>query len=361
VEFRRWLLRHARVVAVIGFPRFTFKRSGADVSASAVFLERRLAPLEHFANVPDDPIHFNLVEKVGWDLQSNRSQRIYQQDPANGERVRDANGQFVLDSDLPRVLSELYSSAVADTYTWLAEGHTAAAETRSVPTSTILAREDLCLDPKRWSVKHAQVIAAVRQVEHFALGDVIRPVVRKLRRDAGAVYRYVEIDKMYEAFGAYVAEEHFGWALPGRARLVAAPGDVFIATIWSSAGKWMIAGDEASDGRLVVTNGCTQFEVIPGREPWLADLLFGLCSELFKVQMRALATGSDGLASVTTADILSIIVPRIPSTGLRATLQQRLDDARRGHLLLPRMVRDELASAAPALDIPPRSSHVVQV
>jgi hypothetical protein len=33
--FRRWLVRHARIAAVIGFPRFTFKKSGADVSASA--------------------------------------------------------------------------------------------------------------------------------------------------------------------------------------------------------------------------------------------------------------------------------------------------------------------------------------
>jgi type I restriction enzyme M protein len=41
VRFRRWLLGHARIAAVIGFPRFTFKRSGADVSASVVVFERR--------------------------------------------------------------------------------------------------------------------------------------------------------------------------------------------------------------------------------------------------------------------------------------------------------------------------------
>jgi type I restriction enzyme M protein len=378
-QFRSWLLRQARVVAVIGFPRFTFKRSGADVSASAVFFERRLEPLEDLASLPDDPIHFNLIEKVGWDLQTNRSQRIYRRDPTNGERVRDATGQFVLDSDLPRVLAELYSSAATDACPWLAEGRSAAGKHRphaahapattarggtephSVPTSAILERSDLCLDPKRWCVKHAQVISAVRQVSHFALGDVIRPVVRKLRKQAGALYRYVEIEKIYETFGAYVADEYFGWALPGRARLVAAPGDLFIANIWSSAGKWMIAGDEARDGYLIVTNGCTQFEVIPGRDDWRPDLVFGLCSESFKVQMRALATGSDGLASIATEDILSIIVPRVPAAGLRATLQHRLDDAQRGHLLLPRMVREELARTAPALNIPPRSSHVVQV
>jgi type I restriction enzyme M protein len=41
MAFRRWLLGNARIAAVIGFPRFTFKRSGADVSASLVVFERR--------------------------------------------------------------------------------------------------------------------------------------------------------------------------------------------------------------------------------------------------------------------------------------------------------------------------------
>jgi hypothetical protein len=35
------LLGNARTAPVIGFPRFTFKRSGADVSASIVIFEHR--------------------------------------------------------------------------------------------------------------------------------------------------------------------------------------------------------------------------------------------------------------------------------------------------------------------------------
>ena len=37
VALREWLLCHTRVVGVVAFPRFTFKKSGADVSASAIF------------------------------------------------------------------------------------------------------------------------------------------------------------------------------------------------------------------------------------------------------------------------------------------------------------------------------------
>jgi hypothetical protein len=186
-------------------------------------------------------------------------------------------------------------------------------------------------------------------------------VSRTLRKKSEAVYRYVEIEKIYEAFGAYVADECFGWALPDRGRLVAAPGDIFIANIWSSAGKWMIAGDEARDGRLIVTTGCTHFELIPGQESLLPDLVFGLCSEAFKVQMRALATGSDGLSSICVADICSIVLPRMKSDALRAQIERRIREARAGQLVLPRVVRDELAVVAPETNVPLRSSHVVQV
>jgi len=47
LALRRWLLCTTKVVAVVGFPRFTFKRSGADVSASVVIMEKRATPLVH--------------------------------------------------------------------------------------------------------------------------------------------------------------------------------------------------------------------------------------------------------------------------------------------------------------------------
>lgn len=39
VAFRRWLLGDVRIAVIIVFPRFTFKRSGADVSAPVVVFE----------------------------------------------------------------------------------------------------------------------------------------------------------------------------------------------------------------------------------------------------------------------------------------------------------------------------------
>jgi type I restriction enzyme M protein len=363
LEFRKWLFCNARIAAVVGFPRFTFKKSGADVSASLVVLERREEVLADLSRMKDFPIHFNLVEKVGWDLQSNRSGRVYKRDPLNGAIVLGKENEPVLDADFDRVLKELYSSTVVDAFAWLAYGVSETSSTGgwSVQASDITARDDLCLDPKRWCAKHAHVVSAIGDVPHFSVGDVIRPLSRRLKKVAGELYRYVEIEKIYETFGAYVADEYFGWALPDRGKQVAAPGDIFIANIWSSAGKWMIAGDEAKDGHLVVTTGCTHFELIPGMESLLADLVFGLCSEAFKVQMRALATGSDGLSSISSEDISSIVLPKIKTKAVRQSIEERINEARLGQLVLPRVVRDELARAAPTTNVPLRSSHVVQV
>lgn len=363
VGFRNWLLKHARIAAVIGFPRFTFKKSGADVSASVVIMERREKPLTSIAEVEDYPIHFNLVDRVGWDLQSNRSGRIYKRNAKDGAVVVNAENEPVLDADFDRVLTELYSSVVVDAFPWLGEGvaEANAADGWVVQSKRITADIDVCLDPKKWCQKHSDVVAAIKAVDHFAVGDVLRPVERKLSRRADQTYRYVEIEKIYENFGAYVTQSFLGWEMPDRGKLLADPGDVFIANIWSSAGKWMIAGNEAADKRLVVTNGCSHFEVIPGREHLLPDMVYGLCSEVFKVQMRANARGSDGLSSIATEDILKIVLPKIPDEKTRKWFVERINEAKSGHLVLPEVVGEALRVNTPSVDIPPRSRHVAQV
>lgn len=362
-EFRSWLLRNARVAAVIGFPRFTFKKSGADVSASVVVLEKRDKPLATLQGAADFPIHFNLVEKVGWDLQSKRSGRVYRRDPKDGSVVLDEKNQPILDSDFQRVLDELYSSTVVDAYPWLSHGVEQAktGDGWVIQASEVLRDPAMSLDPKFWCEKHFNVRNAVKKVPHVRLGDVLRPVTRKLKKLPSESYRYVEIEKIYENFGAYVAEEMFGWQLPDRGKLVAKPDDVFIANIWSSAGKWMIAGEEASIGNLVVTTGCTQFEVIESARELLPDLIFGLSSEAFRAQMRARATGSDGLSSIAVDDICEIVVPMATSEDVRQAVSDRLEEVKGGAIVLAQVVRRDLTAHAPDAAINPRSSHVVQV
>ena len=82
VAFREWLIRHARIAAITAFPRFTFKKSGADVSASAVFMEKRSTPLTDARDAESHPFYAGMVESVGWQVGNKRSKRVFKRDLA---------------------------------------------------------------------------------------------------------------------------------------------------------------------------------------------------------------------------------------------------------------------------------------
>jgi type I restriction enzyme M protein len=365
VDLRRWILRHARIAAVIGFPRFTFKKSGADVSASVVILEKRENPLPLIDGQEDYPIHFNMVEKVGWDLRSNRGKRVFKRDQKDGSLIYGDDEQPIIDADFANILGELYSSTTVQAFPWLSSKLTENPGSWVVQSKDVLSRADLSIDPKRWSSKYHGLVKSIKEGEFFSIGDVLEPVVvdkeKKRQTKSGEAYRYVEIEKIFEDFGAYIPQSYLGWELPDRAKLVASPGDIFIANIWSSAGKWMIAGQDAADGRLRVTTGCTQFKVKETAANLLPDLVFGLSSEAFRVQMRALATGSDGLSSVHIDDILEIILPRIADDETRKLFASRITAATSGTLVLSEITKQSLDKNNPKVNIPRRGSHVVQV
>lgn len=360
---RLWLLLNVRIAAVIGFPRYTFKKSGAEVTASVLIFERRVQPLRDLSEADDHPIHFGLIEKVGWDLQSKYASPIYKRNPLTGIELHDATGERILDTDFEAARIDALTSDIVEAFPWIDQGTRRKHGTSgwSVRASSILAHPDLSLDPKRWCRKHISAVTAVRATAHIEVGEVIRPVSRTLRRKSAVTYRYVEIEKIHESFGSYVADNYRGWQMPDRGRLVAAPGDIFIANIWSSAGKWMIAGDEAHDGRLIVTTGCSHFELIPGQEHLLADLVFGFCSEAFRIQMRARAAGSDGLSSIGVVDICSIVLPRMRTPAVREQIGRRIQEARTGKLMISQLVRDELGAVTPEANFPPRLSNIVLV
>lgn len=65
VALREWILRNAKLVSVIALPRFTFKKSGADVSASILILEKRLVPLSIASAEADYCFYAGNIGSVG--------------------------------------------------------------------------------------------------------------------------------------------------------------------------------------------------------------------------------------------------------------------------------------------------------
>ena len=107
VVFREWLIRHAKVAAIVAFPRFTFKKSGADVSASVLFLEKRTQPLSKARDAETHPFYTGIVESVGWSVSDKRATRIYKRHPETGAYLTDEDNEQIPDQDFDRVLGML--------------------------------------------------------------------------------------------------------------------------------------------------------------------------------------------------------------------------------------------------------------
>jgi len=353
LALREWLLRHTRIVGVVAFPRFTFKKSGADVSASALFLEKRKKPLAKATDSDGYQFYAGLIESVGWRAGDKTAVPVYVRDQSTGEMILNEANEPTLDSDFAAVLDEFLRSPAAHRFPWLLEEREIpeGAQSWSVPIEEVLQTKNLGLDAKRLSFKMHSATEQIKKGKHVKLGDVLEVVpLAKFRSEPSKQYHYVEIQQV--GAGDYDYEVLRGWQLPQRARLRAQAGDIFVANIWSCAGKWFVAAGDCSD--LVVTNGFTRLRFKPGMasEYW-PDVATGLCSEAFRVQMRALTTGSDGLAEISDDDLLSIVFPRI-SKQSRVKVSERLTPLLEGDSTFGKAAQHAM-DTYPAIE--PRKSH----
>ena len=359
VALRQWIMCHTRVVAIMAFPRFTFKKSGADVSASVVVLQRRELPLAAVDGTEDYPIYFGMIESVGWRAGDKTAKPVYLRDGETGAVILDEDNNAVLDSDFPKVLDEYHRSAVAALYPWILAGSSIARGPQSQTTTVaeIMRSDRLILDPKRYCTKYLDLRREVRSRTHFLIGDILEKVhAEKFTPGVSSLYRCVEIEDV--GCGSHHYKELKGWKLPSRAKLRANFGDFFIAHVWGCAGKWFLVS-RGAEKRMVVTNGCTRFRIRSGNEDLLVDLVAGLCSELFAVQMRALATGSDGLAQVAPEDIVQIALPRVTCRDERNNLSALVNDLIDGGVNFSHAVRSVVSDGW--LHPPQRKTHCALV
>ena len=361
VVFREWLIRNARIVAIIAFPRFTFKKSGADVSASAVFMEKRSTPLAHARDAESHPFYSGIVESVGWQVGDKRSKRVFKRDLETGAFLTDEKNDRIPDADFDRVANEVRCQRMVSIFPWLSSNPVSDSQLEwSVDFSEVTARDDLCLDPKRWSERYHATRAAVESVTHFRLGDVVSVIDEVgVPDDPSGVYDYVELQNASD--GLVTPKRLRGWELPDRARHYARVGDLFVGGVWGSVSKWFIAGGDCS--ATLVSNGFIRLRPKPGHEAYLMDIVAGLVSETYLIQARALCTGSDGLAELAGSDLEEILLPNITDPTARLALQRIVDALLTGRATVGSVVMG-LQSAGL---VPPEPSntrkgrHVIQV
>lgn len=356
VALREWLLRNTRLVGIVAFPRFTFKKSGADVSASVVVLERRKSPLKTARDSADYAFFAGNIESVGWRAGDKKAVPLYLKDQRTGELILDEENEPRLDADFDAMLDEFLRSPAVDYFSWSIEDRDIpqGAQTSGIDIAEVTVLADLNLDPKRHSGKFIETRRVIKSMQHFRLGDVLEIVPPSRKKiEPAKIYSYVEIERI--GIGEYDYNELRGWQLPSRAKLSAKSGDIFIPHVWGCAGKWFIAAGDCKD--LIVTNGCTRVRVKEGKEDTLPDLVVGLSSEVFCVQMRGFATGSDGLAEIIDDDLLEIVLPKVLKPAAREKVRQQLDPILAGESTFSKFAKVMIDSSDEFPMPPPRKSH----
>lgn len=363
-SFRDWLLCHASIASVVSLPRFTFKASGADVSASIVFMDVREVPLSSTKEAKGEPINFELVERLGWEAGTKRQNPVYVRDQETGALEIDATGEKVIDCDYDDVLADLFNSQAAFTHRWLLKGRERAYKDGtgwSVESDRIIADPDHSLDPKFWCRKNQEHLANIAGGDHFRLDELVDFIAegrtadgKAARKCASKQYSYVDLTHM--ATGSCDGVPMRGWELPSRARHFAESGDIFVGSIWGSAGKWCVAPTDC-DG-MVVTNGCFRLRMKSGMEQFRTDLLSYFTTESWRSQARAQARGSDGLAEIPVSAASRFLVPKLTDAA-RSSLSEQVDHLFEGRATLTDEIKKlVLCGAINEVSVRRRPSHI---
>lgn len=363
---REWILRNTKIAAILSLPRFTFKSSGADVSASVLYLEKREKPLKSLKETEDYPVAIEIVENLGWEAGNSNAKPSYMRNPEDGSYIFDEEGNPVLQCDFKDIIRKITNSNAANYFPWLSIGRPAipSDDAWTISVKEFIGDADITLDPKRFCKKVVTLRSEIKKKDHFKLGDLVTIIperrnsaFEKVSLKTENLYKYVELDKMTQGDFSYT--ELRGWELPDRARNYAEPGDIYVGAIWGSVSKWcLIPTDEDN---LVVTNGCIRCRMKEGKEEYLPDVLSYLNTESWAVQMRSIARGSDGLAEIADSDFLDVLIPKLEDS-VREQLSSYVQSMLQGKPTLKALVTDLIKkNEVPYSEPNKRPSHIVLV
>lgn len=363
---REWILKHSRIAAIISLPRFTFKSSGADVSASVLYLEKRENAIDTLKDEPQGyRFAVELIEKVGWDAGNKKAQPIYKRNIDDGSLIINENGDPILDCDFEDAIDRIVNSDAANSFEWLTRNRKhKEIESWTIGIDVIYADSDLTLDPKRYCKKVMQLREKLATIPHVYLGDIVDFIPEKEKKDGTKVkvkksenYNYVEIADIGQ--GDFSYHEMKGWELPSRAKHFAEQGDIYFGSIWGSAIKWCYISENAEN--IVVTNGCFRCRIKDNKQNLLPDLLAYMNSEGWGAQMRSFSRGSDGLAEICEEDAAKVIIPLL-SDEIRNELLPVVSSLQKGFTSVNSVVRSFIKSSKVNYNEPrKRPSHIVLV
>lgn len=187
---REWVLRHTKVAAIISLPRFTFKKSGADVSASVLYLEKRKKPIERLSEDAYYRCAVELIEKVGWDAGNKKAAPLYKRNELDGSTILDEHGNPILDCDFDEAIDRIINSDAVSCFPWLTKNKTCRGNCNSwtIGNDVIYNDPDLTLDPKRYGRKVMTLQEDLKKGNYALLGDLVRFIPEKENSKGKKVY-----------------------------------------------------------------------------------------------------------------------------------------------------------------------------
>lgn len=362
---REWILKHAKIAAIVSLPRFTFKSSGADVSASVVYLEKRQVPIENFEN-DEYCFAIEMIEKVGWDAGNKKGALVYLKNQEDGSLIINESGEPIIDCDFGNALERICASEASSYFEWLSIGRSIRDEIEgwAVNIKNVYNDYDLTLDPKRYSRKVVELRNELLKGKYFYLDDLVDFLPEKQSSNGekisinnAKIYEYIEIQDI--GYGDFYTHDLRGWELPSRAKHLAESYDIYFGSIWGSVVKWCFIPQGRSG--IVVTNGCFRCRMKEKMQKYLPDLLAYFNSEGWGVQMRAFARGSDGLAEICMDDAKRVIIPKL-NEDRRKDLEEYVTNLKEGRNTLNSTVKYMIKNHELEYSDPDkRPSHIVLV
>jgi type I restriction enzyme M protein len=301
---RYFIMKRARILAVVNLPQETFIPYGTGVKTSILFLEKKDdADIKHYS------IFFGKITKLGY--QGNKNGTPMYKKNEYGQYLFDKNGNQIIDEDINELI-QLYKK--------YCDGKLFNnSKVFSMDSVKIESRFDF--DYYSPETRNLFINTNNSTVKLGDICEIVKTKSSKLRKDTGLI-EYIELsDINTNSFEIINATPYNIHDLPSRASFEIKEGDIITAVAGNSIGtrKHATALVSKKHSGCICTNG---FRIIRNSKIDPYFLLFYMKNEKFLKQMYMLRTGA-AIPSVSDSDIKNIII-EIPKDDIMNTIVEKM-------------------------------------
>jgi type I restriction enzyme M protein len=301
---RHFIMKKAKILAVVNLPQETFIPYGTGVKTSILFLEKREG-----ANIPHYSIFFGKITKLGY--QGNKNGTPMYKKNEYGQYLFDNNGNQIIDENINDLIQSYKRYRDGKEFD----------NSRAFSISSVKIGSRFDFDFYSPETRNLFINTNNNIVKLGDICEIVKTKASKLKRDTGLI-KYVELsDINTNSFEIINATPYNIYNLPSRASFEIKEGDIITAIAGNSVGtrKHATALVSKKYAGCICTNG---FRIIRNSKISPYFLLFYMKNEKFLKQMYTLRTGA-AIPSVSDSDIKNIII-EIPKDDIMSIIIEKM-------------------------------------